>query len=122
MKNIRKFSVCAIILIVLLIIRFISQIFTIFLLITKEINFLSLIFLGILILVSLFYFIALIGIIKKTSWGLKFVIAIAMLDIILGFVLDLIMGNLGSITLISAIVVDVILIILAGNISKRIKK
>jgi hypothetical protein len=122
MKNKKKFSISAIILIVLLALRFISQIFAVFLLVNVNINSTIILIIGIFSLLILFYGIALVGVINKTHWGINFALAIAIMDIIFTGILDLIMGTLGNASSIGAIVFDLILILLAGNIAIRIRK
>lgn len=121
MADKRKFSLSAQFLIFLLAIRFIGQLYFLLLGITSNLSTLSLLYLGIVILLIVFYGVALVGVIKKTYWGIKFVIFIAIFDVIITGILDLINGTLGNPSSVGAIIVDLILLVLAGNISKRIK-
>jgi len=115
----KRYSVSAIVLIILLAIRFTSNGYFFLLSLFDYMDIFSIIYIGTVGLLTLFYGIALIGIIRKTQRGLDFVIAIAMLDIIFTFILAFMLGTLGNLSSLSAMVVDVILIALAGNIYKR---
>jgi hypothetical protein len=122
MENKKKFSIFAKILIVLLAIRFISHIYVFFLLIVEDLNLFFIVFLGVVSLLIVFYGVSLVGVIKKTPWGINLVMAIAILDIIFTGTIDFIMGTLGNPASVVAIIIDLILLILAENIDKRIRK
>jgi hypothetical protein len=117
----RKFSLAAKFLIFLLALRFIGQLYLLSLGITSNLNLFVLLYLGIVVLLIVFYGVSLVGVIKKTSWGIKFVIFIAIFDVIVTGAMGLINGTLGSISSIGGIIFDLILLFLAGNISRRIK-
>ena len=110
MKNKMKYSSSAIFLIALLIMRTIGQFFSIFWLLPKYNNPIAI---SILIgfTCAIVYLIALAGIAMRTKWGLVMTIFIAVFDIIC---LSIVGFNLG------AVAVDLILIILALNIIRRV--
>ena len=116
LKN-RKMSLAAKFLIFLLSIRTIGQIVLVFILLSMAV-FPILNFLLVIVLLGL-YGTALIGIVKKTKWGLNVVIAVATLDIILTAIFIFIGGSDG--TYFFGLIVDLLLLGLAGNIKNRIR-
>ncbi len=122
MADKRKFSLAAKFLIFFLAIRFIGQLYLLSLGITSNLNLFTLLYLGVIILLIVFYGVALVGVIKKTSWGINFVMFIAIFDIVVVGAMDLINGTLGSSSFVGSVIMDVILLLLAGSIYKRIKK
>lgn len=121
MTNKRLFSLSAIFLIILLAIRFIAQIYLSFISFSFA-NLVNMLYGGTCVFFAIFYLMALIGVIKKTVWGLNYALVVIILDIVLGVFMGFAFSqNINSNT-IGAIVTDLIMIYLVTNIQKRIKK
>jgi len=116
----KKFSSSAIFLMILLAIRIIGEIYLVFIYSPLFGEFIGILLMGITFLTIIFYLVALVGVFKRTKWGLNFALAIAILDILLGIALGLIYGFAAG--TFGGFIVDIIIILLVTNISKRINK
>jgi hypothetical protein len=107
-----KYSPSAIILMILLAIRAIGQSLNLLLQNQLAIG----ISLFIALIFGFLYTIAFVGIFKKTRWGLILVLFIGLIDLVSAIIYVNLNGRL------SAIIVDIVLIILSITILTRIKK
>jgi cation transport ATPase len=114
----KKFSISAIFLMILLTLRFIGQLGLMYILLSLVV-FPLLYFLLIFLFMAL-YLAALIGIVRKTKWGLDVTIVVATIDIFFLVILIFVEGSVSN--YIFALFVDVVLLGLAGNIKNRIKR
>ncbi len=111
----RKYSVSAIFLMTLLVIRFIGQLFGLYL------------FPPIIVLVVLFsilallYLVSFIGILMKTNWGLDVALAVTILDLTLSFINSVLTGGINA-SIVGGIITDIILLGLIFNIKSRINR
>lgn len=100
---------------ILLVIRFIGQLFGIYL------------FSPIIVLVVLFsifsvlYLVSFIGILMKTKWGLDVAMAVTILDLTLGIISSTLTFGINA-SIIGGIITDIILLGLIFNIKSRIKR
>lgn len=108
MEQGRRFSAAAIVLMILLIIRLVSQIAVLFISPFVSFNY-------IIIAMAVLYLLALVGVILKSKWALILVIIIAVIDIILSVAfMEMTPAFVG------AVVVDLVLLFLAISILRRV--
>ena len=108
----KKFSISAIILIILLAIRAVSQ----FLIFILPETFFDIAIILVVLIFSLVYLMALLGVILKTKWGLIITIIIAIIDILITP-----FSEFNTWSILGTLIFDVVLLVLSGKILTRTK-